>query len=151
MGIVERHSRYVFSIRGVAAPLKLKYDVQSVDDTLLGTLVGVMSSAADSSKRTHRNITKNSQQDVDKEISIAAALEEDAQRWEDDGEQDLADVAVEMLAVVLMQYAKAVQTYLAVKGMVSVLLCVWWLFAESSMGLRSVWKSIRRCRRAASI
>lgn len=35
---------------------------------------------------THRNVTQDSQQDVDEEISIAAALEEDTQRREDDGE-----------------------------------------------------------------
>jgi hypothetical protein len=54
-----------------------------------------------SGKRTHRNVTENSQQDVDEEISIAAALEEDAQRWENDGEQDLANVAVGLLAAIL--------------------------------------------------
>lgn len=53
--------------------------------------------------RTHRNVTENGQQDVDKEIGIAAALEEDTQRREDDGEQDLADVAVRMLAAALVQ------------------------------------------------
>lgn len=42
---------------------------------------------------TYRNVTKDGQQDVDEEISIAAALEEDTKRREDDGEDDLADVA----------------------------------------------------------
>ena len=42
---------------------------------------------------THRNVTKNGQQDVDEEISVASALEEDTQRRQDDGKEDLADVA----------------------------------------------------------
>ena len=40
-----------------------------------------------------RNVTKTGQQDIDEEISIAAALEEDTQRRENDGEEYLADVA----------------------------------------------------------
>jgi hypothetical protein len=49
---------------------------------------------------THRNVTENGQEDVDEEISIAAALEEDTQRREDDGKKDLADVAGGVLAAV---------------------------------------------------
>jgi len=40
-----------------------------------------------------RDITKNRQQDVDEEIGTAASLKEDTKRWEDDGKNDLADVA----------------------------------------------------------
>jgi hypothetical protein len=40
-----------------------------------------------------RNVTKTGQQDVDEEVSAAAALEEDTNRWEDDGKENLADVA----------------------------------------------------------
>jgi hypothetical protein len=47
---------------------------------------------------THGNVTQDGQQDVDEEISIAAALKEDTQRWQEDGEDDLADVAEGMLA-----------------------------------------------------
>jgi hypothetical protein len=43
--------------------------------------------------RTYGNVTKDRQQDVDEEISVAAALEEDTQRGEDDGKKDLADIA----------------------------------------------------------
>jgi hypothetical protein len=39
-----------------------------------------------------RNVTKTGQQDVDEEVSAAAALEEDTNRWEDDGKENLADV-----------------------------------------------------------
>ena len=39
------------------------------------------------------NVTKDGQQDVDEQVSIAAALEENTQRREDDGEDDLADIA----------------------------------------------------------
>ena len=42
---------------------------------------------------THRNVTEDGQQDVDEEISVASALEEDTQRRQDDGKEDLADVA----------------------------------------------------------
>ena len=38
--------------------------------------------------------TEDGQQDVDEEVTAAAALEEDTQRREDDGKDDLADVAV---------------------------------------------------------
>ena len=48
-------------------------DLQCVDDT--------------------RDITQDCEQDVDEEIGIAASLEEDTKRREDDGEDDLADVA----------------------------------------------------------
>lgn len=41
------------------------------------------------------DITQDGEQDVDEEISIASALEEDTQRWEDNGEDDFADVAGE--------------------------------------------------------
>lgn len=41
---------------------------------------------------TYGNVTKDGQQDVDEEVRIAAALEEDAERGEEDGEDDLADV-----------------------------------------------------------
>jgi len=39
------------------------------------------------------NVTQNGQQDVDEEISAAATLEEDTHGREDDGKEDLADVA----------------------------------------------------------
>jgi len=48
-------------------------DVQSVQDT--------------------RQVTQDGQQDVDEEIGTAAALQEDTQRREDDGKNDLADIA----------------------------------------------------------
>jgi hypothetical protein len=69
---------------------------------------------------THRNVTENGQEDVDEEISIAAALEEDTQRREDDGKKDLADVAGGVLAGVSFLTMRLVAscTYLAVKGMV---------------------------------
>lgn len=39
-------------------------------------------------------LTEDSEEDVDEEISTAATLEEDTQRGEDDGKDDLADIAV---------------------------------------------------------
>jgi hypothetical protein len=53
--------------------LILQDDVQSVDDT--------------------REVTQDGEQDVDEEITAASALEEDTDRREDDGKDDLADVA----------------------------------------------------------
>ena len=57
----------------VTGSLVLKDDVQSVDDA--------------------GNVTENGEEDVDAEVSTAAALEEDTDGREDDGKNDLADVA----------------------------------------------------------
>ncbi len=43
-----------------------------------------------------RNVTQYCQKDVDKEVGIASALEEDTEGREDDSEDDLADVATVM-------------------------------------------------------
>lgn len=40
-----------------------------------------------------RNVTQYCQENVDEEVGIATALEEDTKGREDDGEDDLADVA----------------------------------------------------------
>lgn len=45
-----------------------------------------------------RDVTKNRQENVDEEICAAATLEEDAKRWQEDGEDDLDDVAETSLA-----------------------------------------------------
>lgn len=74
-----------------APALKLEYDVQSVDDALEVHVSNCCTGRSGSG--THRNVAKDGQQDVDEEISIAAALEEDTQRREDNGKDDLADVA----------------------------------------------------------
>jgi hypothetical protein len=42
---------------------------------------------------TYGNVTEDGQQDVDEEVGIASALEEHANRWEEDGEHDLDEVA----------------------------------------------------------
>ena len=52
----------------------LENNLQSVDDT--------------------RDVAQNCQEDVDEEIGIATALEENTKRWEDDGENDLADITM---------------------------------------------------------
>jgi hypothetical protein len=41
---------------------------------------------------TYGNVTQDGQQDVDEEIRIAAALEEDTEGRQEDGEDDLAQV-----------------------------------------------------------
>lgn len=43
------------------------------------------------------NVTENGQEQVDEEVGAAATLEEDSERWEEDGEDDLDDVAVRLL------------------------------------------------------
>jgi hypothetical protein len=47
---------------------------------------------------TYRNVTQDGQQDVDEEVGIASTLEEHTQRRQEDGEDDLEDVAVSELA-----------------------------------------------------
>lgn len=39
------------------------------------------------------DVTEDGQQDVDEEVGTAATLEEDTEWWEDDGKNDLADIA----------------------------------------------------------
>lgn len=56
-----------------AGNLVLQDDVQSVDDT--------------------GQVTQDGEQNVDEQISTASSLQENTQRGQDDGEDDLADVA----------------------------------------------------------
>lgn len=49
-------------------------DIQGVDDT--------------------GDVTQNGEQDVDEQVGAATTLKEDTQRWQEDGKDDLADVAV---------------------------------------------------------
>jgi hypothetical protein len=46
-----------------------------------------------------RDITQDGQQNVDEEVGIATALKEDTKRGENDGKDDLADVADGLLAL----------------------------------------------------
>jgi hypothetical protein len=46
-----------------------------------------------------RNVTKDSQQDVDQEISSTATLEEHTHGWEKDSKDNFADVAARRLAM----------------------------------------------------
>lgn len=39
-----------------------------------------------------RDVTQYREEDVDQQIRATAPLEENAERWEDDGEDDLANV-----------------------------------------------------------
>ena len=41
-----------------------------------------------------RDVAQYRQKDVDEEVGIATSLKEHAKRWKDDGEDDLADVAI---------------------------------------------------------
>lgn len=53
--------------------LEFKYNIQGVNDT--------------------RNVTQDGQQDVDEEVRIASALKENTERGEENGEDDLDEVA----------------------------------------------------------
>ena len=53
-----------------------------------------------------RNVTQNCEEDVDQEIRIAAALKEDTKRWEDDGEDDFADIAITIQCQLLINSTK---------------------------------------------
>lgn len=58
--------------------LKLEYDVQGVNDTLLTVSVHFLWCDSGAGElRTYRNVTQDGQQDVDEEIRIATTLEED--------------------------------------------------------------------------
>lgn len=57
----------------LSGTLVLEDDIQGMDDT--------------------RNITQYCQENVDEEVGIATALEKNTKRREEDGEDDLADVA----------------------------------------------------------
>jgi hypothetical protein len=41
-----------------------------------------------------RELTKNGQQDINEKVGIASSLEKHTERWQDDGEDDLDDVAI---------------------------------------------------------
>ena len=105
-----------------------------------------------------RNITQYCQENVDEEIGIATALEENTKRREEDGQDDLADVAIVRARLVLIfkeldgdsgqargksaeMTAKSMsslsrmekcETYLAVNGMVTQVRC--WYLLTSELG-----------------
>lgn len=55
------------------------------------------------------NPTQNGQQDVDQEVAATSALQENTQRRQDDGEEDLADVSVEVESVIVVGRSSGVQ------------------------------------------
>lgn len=61
-----------------------------------------------------RNVTQYCQEDVDEEVGIATALEEDTEGREYDREDDLADVAT--VKVTLVMISMCSQTDIQVKG-----------------------------------
>lgn len=48
--------------------------------------------------------TQDGEKDVDQEISTTSALEEDTERWEDDGKNDLEDIAAKKLVMLWKIY-----------------------------------------------
>ncbi|KAL9138467.1 MAG: hypothetical protein Q9175_000308 [Cornicularia normoerica] len=58
-----------------------------------------------------RNVTQYCQEDIDEEVGIATALEKDTKGREDDGEDDLADVATvkETLVMITMYSSTKIQ------------------------------------------
>lgn len=85
------HPSRQVTARSCRPRLKLENNVQGVDDTLI-----FVSSCFGHSRtivEAYGNVTEDGQQDVDEEVGIASALEEHTQRREEDGEDDLDDVA----------------------------------------------------------
>jgi len=70
---VNRFSCCRYCLLSFAHRLILENDVESVDDT--------------------GNVTEDGEENVDEKISTTSTLEEDSERREDDGNDDLADVA----------------------------------------------------------
>jgi hypothetical protein len=54
------------------------------------------------------NPTQDGQTDVDQEVTTASALQEDTQRRQDDGEDDLADIAVKSISSALLNRARMI-------------------------------------------
>ena len=48
----------------------------------------------------YRNVTQDGQQDVDEEVRIASALKENTERGEENGEDDLDEVAVSGISTI---------------------------------------------------
>jgi hypothetical protein len=67
---------------------------------------------------------ENREENVDQEISSTSALQEDSQRGQDDGEDDLADIAVQGVSYCTWQAVNVSSgkygTYLAVKGILAI-------------------------------
>ena len=71
-------------------------------------------------KRLTGNVTQDREEDVDEEVSAAAALEEDTNGREEDGEDDFDDVAAKTLSVFrCAQRREMGNAYEPVKGMVA--------------------------------
>lgn len=71
-----------------ASWLVVRGDLQSVDDT--------------------GDITQDGEKDVDEEVTSTSTFEEDTQRWEDDGNDDFADVSVKLVVSALSQKSQLV-------------------------------------------
>ena len=69
-------------------------DVEGVDDAYSRTVSNhSMNEGLGSCLRLTRNVAQDGEQDVDEEVGAAAALEEDSDGREEDGEDNLDDVA----------------------------------------------------------
>lgn len=67
-----------------------------------------------------RNVPQTRQDDVDDEVGAAATLKEDSERWQEDGEEDLDDVAAAFsLAMTPRASRRRRAAYLPVKGMMA--------------------------------
>jgi len=53
-----------------------------------------------------RDVTQNGKTNVDEQISAASSLQEDTQRREDDGKDDLADVAVVHVSIAIIWHSE---------------------------------------------
>ena len=83
-------------IHATSVHLVLKDDVQGVDDAgdVWRRGVSFWCREVVEDRRQKRLTTEDGQQQVDEEVGTAAALEEDSERGQHDGADDLDDVAV---------------------------------------------------------
>jgi len=80
------------------------------------------------------NVTQDGEENIDQEVAVAAALKEHSERGEEDGEDDLDDVAVDLVLAFLSSLVlggkapneinssrnRRERTHLPVKGMAAV-------------------------------
>ena len=101
-----------------------------------------------------RDISQNRQEDVYAQICTNAAFEEDADRWKDDGEDDLDNVAISSVSMCectrsassymgATTFKSRYVTYLPVKGMAAVFAQVLFLVVFSERSVRIVLRDVR--------
>jgi hypothetical protein len=100
--------------------LILQYDVESVNDARNVTCWGcVRNRARQGCFGATRQLTKYCEENVYQKISATTTLQEDTERREDNGEDDLDDVAALRVSMVFRGESAGSRVYLPVKGIVN--------------------------------